>query len=184
MAGRSPAEAVANFLAPLQRAVSCVTPAVLDVHGGYHVAEAPHALTLGVEAPVQMRGPGELALRVTHHYRIIEAEGARGPWKASSVGYLYALDDAQSREVLAYHWHPEGRGGKAHPHLHLGEGALIGHERLKGAHLATGRVALESLLRCAIAELGVEPLREDWREVLDASERRFEEWRTWPSPAS
>jgi hypothetical protein len=45
-------------------------------------------------------------------------------------------------------------------------------------------VALESLLRCAIAELGVEPLREDWREVLDASERHFEEWRTWPSPAS
>lgn len=77
MAGRSPAEAVANFLAPLQRAVSCVTPAVLDVHGGYHVAEAPHALTLGVEAPVRMRGPGELALRVTHHYRIVEAEGAR-----------------------------------------------------------------------------------------------------------
>jgi hypothetical protein len=60
----------------------------------------------------------------------------------------------------------------------------MGHERLKGAHLATGRVALESLLRCAIAELGVEPLREDWRKVLDASERRFEEWRTWPSPAS
>jgi hypothetical protein len=182
LAGKSPAEAVTNFARPLQLAASCVTRDVLDLHGGYHPSEAPHALTLGAEEPVRLRGAGELALSVTLHYRIVEASGARGPWKVSTVGYLYALDDAEGREILGYHWHPHGRGEITRPHLHLGAGAMVGREHLPSAHLPTGRVALEALLRCAIADLGVEPLRSDWRDVLDAAEAGFETWRTWPSP--
>jgi hypothetical protein len=184
LAGSSPAEAVANFVRPLQLAASCVTREVLDVHGGYHPAASPHALTLGAEEPARLQGPGELALSVTLHYRIVEAPGARGPWKVSTAGYLYAVDDAEGREVLAYHWHPHGRRDVTAPHLHLGAGAMVGRERLVDAHLPTGRVALEALIRCAIAELDVEPLRSDWHEVLDAAEAGFEAWRTWPNPGA
>ncbi len=180
MAGRNPAEAVANFIEPLQRAVSCVTPAVLNVHGGYHLADVPHVVTLGDGEPVRLRGP--LALRATQHYRIVKASGEHGPYKISTAGYLYALDDEQGREVLAYHWHPEGRGEEARPHLHLGDGAAVGHERIACAHLPTERISLEALLRCAIADLGVEPLRSDWRDVLDRTQAIFETWRTWPAP--
>lgn len=157
---------------------------MLDVHGGYHVTDAPHSLTLGSDEPVRLPGGGGLRLSISHHYRVVKAEGRRGPWKVSSAAYLYALDDGDGHELLAYHWHPEWRSAIARPHLHLGAGAMVGHKGVAEAHLETGRVAIESLLRCAIAELGAEPLRDDWRQVLDDAQAAFEKWRTWPSARS
>jgi hypothetical protein len=181
LAGHSPAEAVASFLAPLQRAVSCVSPAVLNVRGGYAPAETPHAVTLAGGRRAALKGDSGLALRATLHYRIVEADGERGPYKVSTVGYLYALDDADGREILAYHWHPSGRSDEARPHLHLGAGAEVGHTGVASAHLPTERIALEGLLRCAISDMRAEPLRDDWRRVLDEAQAAFETWRTWPT---
>jgi hypothetical protein len=45
----------------------------------------------------------------------------------------------------------------------------------------TGHVALEQVLRLAVAELGVKPLRTDWSEVLGGTQTAFEEWRSWPA---
>lgn len=159
-----------------------MTPAVLNVQGGYAPAAPPHATTLAGGSRVPLKGDHALALRATLHYRIVEADGERGPYKVSTVGYLYALDDADGREVLAYHWHPKGRSHEARPHLHLGAGAAVGHAGVAAAHLPTERIALESLLRCALTDLGVEPLRPDWRRVLDDAQKAFESWRTWPTP--
>jgi hypothetical protein len=36
----------------------------------------------------------------------------------------------------------------------------------------------------SVEELGVVPLREDWREVLGQSLEVFEAWRTWPGSAA
>jgi hypothetical protein len=41
-------------------------------------------------------------------------------------------------------------------------------------------VSIEEVLRLAITELGVEPLRDDWREVLERTQGSYETWRTWP----
>ena len=43
--------AVQAFVAPLQLALDCVTNAVLDVSGGYHVTDQPHALALRGATP-------------------------------------------------------------------------------------------------------------------------------------
>ena len=179
MAGRTAAEAVHNFLDPLRKAISCVTPAVLDVAGGYHPRPAPHVLTLAQGDPVRLSADPPILLSVTQHYRVVEYEGARGPWKVSTVGYYYVLSGPDEREVIAYQWHPVGRSPVTFPHLHLGFGAAIGYPQLADAHLPTGRVPLEQVLRLAINDFGVQPLRDDWRDVLDTTQAAPEEWRTW-----
>jgi hypothetical protein len=87
------------------------------------------------------------------------------------VGYQYTLRDIDGREIIAYHWHPEGRSHVTTPHIHLGPGAEMGRRDLARAHLPTGQVMLEDVLRFAITELGVRPLRRDWSEVLDRTRR-------------
>lgn len=178
MAGRTPFEAVRNYLAPLQRALSCITNAVLNVAGGYTLGPVHAAQLAG--SPVKLQGITPLALSVIQHYRIVEDESPRGPWKVSIAGYLYTLEEPGGHEIITYHWHPFS--GVPFPHLHLQEGAKVGFAPLRAAHIPTHRVAVEDVLRLAIAELGVRPQRDDWEEVLNTTQGLFEMWRTWPSP--
>lgn len=84
MAGRTPPEAVAAFVEPLQQAISCVSPAVLQVAGGYRPAAHPHALVLADGEPQPLRAEAELALLVAQQYRIVEDTESRGPWKVQN----------------------------------------------------------------------------------------------------
>lgn len=180
MAGRTPALAVASFTGPLQRSLSCVTDAVLDVGGGYHPAGGPHAATLAGGLPVPLAGGENLSLVVALQYRIVEESGASGAWKVSISAYAYRLLDPDEAELLAYHWHPSGRSAMTFPHLHLGSAGVGPGGALLRAHLPTGRVALEEVIRLAIVDLGAQPRRADWSEVLVESQKIFERWRTWP----
>jgi hypothetical protein len=87
------------------------------------------------------------------------------------AGYQYALYDADDREILAYHWHPEGSSHVTAPHLHLGAGAEVGRRDLASALPPTGQITLEDVLRFAITDLGVRPLRRDWSEILHRTRR-------------
>lgn len=95
-----------------------------------------------------------------------------------STAYYYdlAIDDVE----VQFHWHPGD--GLAGPHMHvrsLPEDPI----RLADLHIPTGRIALEHVVRFLIEEVGVVPIRENWREVLDAGERAFVDrasWRTAP----
>jgi hypothetical protein len=177
MAGNTQREAVGNFLTPLQQALSCVTNSVLLVSGGYYVREEPHIATIGDGGPVELPGDSHVSLVVRHHYRIVEDPGPRGPWKVNTVGYLYSLKDSVDKDIVSYHWHPYIE--PTSPHLHMGAGARIGRPEIVNAHLPTGRIALENVLRLAINEFHARPMRADWAEVLDRTQTAYEEWRTW-----
>ena len=82
---------------------------------------------------------------------------------------MYQLQDRDGRLCLAYHWHPTGRSPFTAPHLHVG--CRIPPHDLSKAHLLSGPVTLPMVIRMAITELGVEPLRADWEAVLDRAER-------------
>lgn len=178
MAGRTEREAVQNFLDPLQQALSCITDAVINISGGYYARQEPHALILGEGAPVPLAGTTRLALVVVQHYHVTRPEPPRGPWKVSTVGYEYALEDAEGHEIIAYHWHPGGPE-VTFPHLHLRTGAGAVRQELVQAHIPTGRIALEDVLRFAITVFGVRPQRDDWSDVLDRTQAAYEAWRTW-----
>lgn len=71
---------------------------------------------------------------------------------------------------MAYHWHPEQTPHVAFPHLHLEAGAGVRREELTRAHLPTGWVSLEAVLRLTITDFGTAPLRDDWQETLAHTE--------------
>jgi hypothetical protein len=124
-------------------------------------------------------------------YEVIAEEGERGPWRATITQYHYEYrgGSAQSAEgefeqndraLISFDWHPDTRVKS--PHIHIGSGALAEGSALMKAHIPSGRVSVEEVLRFGIDELGVVTLREGWDEALAASQQRFEDYRSWPAP--
>ncbi len=180
MAGQTPYEAFDNFRGPIQRAMSCVDANVhlwaLGSDG--RSSDQTHALVPNRSLPVELAGDRALKLRCLFAYRVEEAEGERGPWKVATEAYYHTLEDEAGREIVAYHWHPGNPPD--FPHLHVGPGTGANAGGINKMHFPTGRVSLESVLRLAIQEFGVKPVRPDWRKVLGETEARYEAWRTWP----
>jgi hypothetical protein len=98
-------------------------------------------------------------------YRVEETEGERGPWKVSTLAYYHSLGDEAGREIVAYQWHPE-QVSIDFPQLHIGTGVGASLGSVHKYHFPTGRGSLEDVLRLAIREFQVEPVRADWEEVL------------------
>ena len=61
----------------------------------------------------------------------------------------------------------------------LGRGAKTGRTELGEAHLPTGRVALEDFVNLVIEDFNVLPVRDDWKEALQASRAEFAADRSW-----
>ncbi len=150
--------------------MACITRAVIDVRGGYYPASDPHSLTLGDGGPVRLAGDARLSLWAWQLYRVVESAEIRGPWMVAVVSYYYTLSDAAGREVLGYHWHPDSRNPVTHPHLHLGAGAGTLLADLTRAHLPTGPVSLVDVIRLAVRDFRVRPLRPDWAALLDRAQ--------------
>lgn len=163
MSASSSREAVESLLVPLQRAVTCVTQAVLVERTRPTRLGGARSVTLS-DGVARLRGPSHLALAVLHAFDVKALPGARSSWRAQSVGYAYEFQHRDGRTLLAYHWHPIGPSPITTPHLHLG-GTVTGID-LSKAHLPTGSVTLQDVLRFAILDLGVEPLRDDWPQIL------------------
>ena len=164
--GRSPAEAVAEYRHSIQRLLSCVTSSVVDVAGGYYPAQVPHRLTLNGGVSVALDGPSRLRLELQQYYRIVETGRPGALWMVDVVGYYYAIHDSEEREVLLYHWHPHVNSPVVIPHLHLEQGAQVGRAEVREAHLPTGEVSLNAILRVLIEEMGVRPRRSDWESIV------------------
>ena len=164
MFGSSASAAVHVLLRPLQRSLSCVTRAVLVEDRT--LASGTRVASLG-DRPVPLGGAHRLGLSVLVAFGVERAaESPRSSWQARVSGYAYEFQGADGGMLLAFHWHPVGLSPVTTPHVHLG-GPLGGID-LSKAHVPTGPVALQDVLRFAITDLGVRPLREDWRDVLTA----------------
>jgi hypothetical protein len=77
---------------------------------------------------------------------------------------VFALQNAEGEDALAYHWHPQSISRVTWPHLHVG---VVGHPFMSArTHVPTGNVALADVVRLAIEAFDVSPRRADWRTVL------------------
>ncbi|MBA2693981.1 MAG: hypothetical protein H0U65_16060 [Rubrobacter sp.] len=142
-----------------------------------------HVLAPNLGEPVRLRGASssgeiELDLLTRIWYRVAPAEGERGPWRVETTGYSHRIETTDAWEIIAYHWHPKG-SKTPYPHLHIGAGIGSSPGLLDKKHIPTGRIPFEDIIKFAILEPGVEPKREDWREVLSETRAAFEERRTW-----
>ncbi len=94
--------------------------------------------------------------------------------------YAYQLLDRQEVEIISCHWHPAGAQRR-----YLAPPPSRSSRRrppagLLGAHLPTGWVALEQVVRLAVMDLGIQARRSDWPEVIRESQETFERWPSWP----
>lgn len=111
------------------------------------------------------------------HYRVIETPDTQhGPWRVNVVGYLYTLQDRDGLEIVSYHWHPGQQSPITWPHLHIGvaavgEGASVSRRDVPGIHFPTKFIALQDIIRLAITQFDVRPLRSDWEQVLRETEQ-------------
>jgi hypothetical protein len=151
--------------------------------GGYFPRDEPYALSLGDATAVSIAGPRGIrfGLSIAQQYRLVEDASTLGPWKVTTAAYAYTLlTGIDGEEIFGYHWHPRGRSPITTPHFHLGSGARVERADVAGAHFPSGRIALEEFLRCIIRDFQVTPQRDDWQDVLDATQQAFEAYRTWP----
>lgn len=163
MPGRTPAEAIQQHRIPLQRAISCVSDAVLlgildprpGVVQGFFLSDNP--------APV--RGGPVIWLQIELQYRTIAPDLRGRGWEAERASYAYRGLGAEQGEVFAYHWHPESRSRVTAPHLHIGSGMNI-PKAVSAAHFPTGPVMLHEVVRLLISDFGVRPRRADWARIL------------------
>ena len=102
--------------------------------------------------PVRLPGDLRLSLAATIHFSHPLVPGQQGLWQVSLAGYRYTLEASDGRELVSFHWHPRASGEINFPHLHLGAAAAIGHDALWKAHIPTGVIQLEDVLRPAIYE--------------------------------
>jgi hypothetical protein len=114
-------------------------------------------------------------LRVSYGYLIERDAGDASGYRVENTGYLFRILDPDEHEILAYHWHPVGRSSVTHPHLHLSSRIApisLGRGQddlpLADVHIATGFIDFADVVRMLVEEFGVEPLRDDWRDVLSA----------------
>lgn len=64
-----------------------------------------HVLTINDGDPINFPSNKSVRFSFQMQYRIVQAEGVRGPWKVTTAGYNYSVQDRLDKELFAYHWH-------------------------------------------------------------------------------
>jgi hypothetical protein len=169
--GKTASLAFDAFVGPLSRAISCVTLCTFTATPPNQRGNQTLFLNNGLPCPLS-----DLFLDARIIFRLVKDERTK-IWKASTRGYNYQISDSHKREILCYQWHPSV--APVFPHLHVGPGSEVG-DILRKAHIPTGRVSLEEVLRLAIDEFGVRALKANWSTVLKSTQEKFEKFRSWP----
>jgi len=113
----------------------------------------------------------------------VEKDGS-GEWRLRTVQYRYWIqgDDSENTDSWFFRFEYVSRKirSKTHPrhHLHLPCTLECGGQTisLKRAHIPTGWVTLEEVIRFIINDLGVKPKSDDWDKILLKSEEQFRDW--------
>ncbi len=157
----------------------------MKLRGGFELGEI-HALSFYPTTSTRIILPGAqpLKFRLLHLYEVIASDGGYAV-HTRAYTYQFELVDVPRPEIVIYHYDPRpDPDPKADPekkvltpHLHVRglENPLF----LGKAHFPTGRVSIEEVLRFAVRELGVIPINDNWRTILDETEKDFKAKKTW-----
>jgi hypothetical protein len=131
----------------------------------------------------QESGRIDLLLGVALEVQITQGN-LRREWNVRAIRYLFEIFDVAGREILLYHWHPEGASPISFPHIHaafaqpillsLQHGASERELDIAKFHLPTRLILLEDVIELLILDFAIEPSRHDWRDVL---QQNREDWR-------
>ncbi len=176
-------QAIQDFLGDIQLIISCVTNRVCF----YYINDQNRVI---IQWSLDENGDAS-------HIRLTRKQGAplfidinqalEPPDKAngfhiSTKQYLYSIFDAQIKELISFHFHPELTADPIlYPHIHVyaDDDPRFKQFNLHKRHIPSGRVALEDIIDWLISELGVQPIREDWQSILNQTSERFKVKKTW-----
>lgn len=180
MAGRTPDDAYRTYVDPIADALRCVTQKrVLRPEQSKLTSNVAYGLSLNDMEPVPLKGEWAVTLTVGQRVRIdaVDRDAPRGPFVVRLIQYLYSFAATEGTEILGFHWTPDAIGQNVItvPHLHIGRALTAGQAAIRPfdfhkAHIPTGHVSVAAIVRLAIAEFGVTPLRPDWERVLERAE--------------
>ena len=180
MARRDLTAAVRDYLEPLHQALGCITFERLAlVERTRFQPNTAYAVLLRNFEPVPLRAPSPLRISIAQTIRIVADQRPRSVsgFRAEMIQYFFGFSTLDGREILGYHWTPDAVADNTvtFPHLHIGR-AIIGGQAairprdLHKAHIPTGNVSVPAMVRLAIVEFGVFPLRPNWAEILERGE--------------
>jgi hypothetical protein len=183
LTGHDPQHAFENYIRQMREALQCITRERLML------ANRTERISAGPGYPIEFSSDEPIPLRVEPGYPPIGftiAQSVRimptgSPTRqerfiVSVVRYTYALTTVDGKEVLAFHWAPDLPIHPAFPHLHVGAINLDPNSPIRPGtfhkmHIPTGHITVEAVIRLAITELNVRPLRPDWEQVLERTEQ-------------
>lgn len=129
----------------------------------------------GMIAPMDSARLGRMGLFVQVSIEITPSSLGSRSFSSHVIGYRLQVTNDVGRELLGYHWHPSGVSAVREPHLHVFRPLSSRTDsekqdgRLDGVHLPTGVIDARDFIRFLILELAVEPVREDWRRLLNST---------------
>lgn len=133
-----------------------------------------HAVTRPSFVPIDTN-LGPMFLRATQRFCYVDHPDHPNERKVQTRDYTYTLSTSETEgEVLSWQWHPAL--GPLWPHLHINRGH--GGREHKW-HIPTGRVAFEDVLVFLFHDFDVPLARNDGRDIVEESRRRFHAFRTW-----
>ena len=177
MPGKNPAEAVREYLAPLQQSMSCFGKDVIRPNG--YEPDIIHIATFPSPTIEVMTSNQEiLNLAFVQQFAV---ESRIFGWKVCTRSYHYAIEDQWGKEIIAFHWHPHVNPDNpiSYPHMHIGAGAGSLRSEVREIHFPTPRIAFEEFGRMLIEDFGVEPERADALQVLNQNLEKFRRWKSW-----
>jgi hypothetical protein len=172
VAGRSEWEAADNFVAYLHETLSCVTP---DKLAFFQQSKKLYKVWFNPAAELATRSGAKLFLSFTQVLGAGPDPTQSGDFKVSTREYSYRLmqkSDVASKELLAYHWHPNDSELRD-PHLHIRSIARV--------HFPTSRVCVEDFISMLIKYYGVKsPMKKsEWMAIIEKNKSAFEKMATW-----
>ena len=102
MAGRTPHEAIQDFLEPFKVIVGCVTDEGFVARGRWSPSVPQSANFQDDFAILSRRNGSTLRLDVQHRFVVRQADGTRGPWTVSTVEYIYEVADERDDPIAAW----------------------------------------------------------------------------------
>ena len=125
MLAKSPKGAVDRYIDRLATTFSLVARVVVVGRGvapgrSFAVLFVAHGGQAGHPATVLTHGgDGELLLRLDMRHRIENVGRAGRGFTARTIAYDNTILDRDGREIVAFHWEPDGIGTVRTPHVHL-----------------------------------------------------------------
>jgi hypothetical protein len=175
MPGRTAAEAIRNYIDPIQRAVSCfgghgnicVSSRVFTYgdFGAWSLNDPAQGMTLPQFGTFYAQQRFELVKTTEKEH----ADPEREPYRVSTREYIYKLA-MNTGVVVEWRWHPLGRSDERRPHMHPSFD--------RKAHMPGPRIAIEDVIEGCI-QVGAPTSCEDWKDRLLETGSTHKLYRTW-----